>query len=218
MDHYQPYYKSYTALKFLKIIFSQLKQEVTLATIVDYDNIKTLEMKDFIIFISHLSKYIRTEIYEKEENREATDLFHADKLPVLALLESENYYSGVKFHGIPDQYALTAFALTVYHLSGAGEKPKTETAEKIAAIDQEINIKVLMNPSCMASCDAIVSAQRLALLNPKIEAEAVDINVFPHFKNNYGITKTPALIINQRHLYYDLYTIDQILDVLINID
>lgn len=217
MNDNELYYRSNTALKFLQIIFSKLEKEITLATVIDYKDTNTLKMKDFILCMSHLSKYIRTEIYEQGEDQEAKSLLHADKLPVLALFESENYYSGVKFHGIPDQYALIAFALTVYNLAGEGEKIKTETAKKIASIDKSINLKICMTPSCINSADAIVAAQRLALLNPKIEAEALDLDIFPDYKNNYGIKKTPALIVNNHGLYYDISSIDKILDILIKI-
>ncbi|ETJ29229.1 hypothetical protein Q604_UNBC16225G0001, partial [human gut metagenome] len=41
---------------------------------------------------------------------------NADKYPVAALLDHNNNYSGVKFHGVPGGHELNSFILAIYNL------------------------------------------------------------------------------------------------------
>lgn len=197
-----------------KIILSHLDKEVTLATIVDSLDPKSTELKDFIFDIASLNDLITMEIYDKGENPAAETLFHADKLPALALLDAEKYYGGVKYHGIPTMQQLIPFALTLYNLAGPGIPLDTGTAERIISVRNPVNIKVCVSLSCPLCADAVASAQRLALLNPRVQAEMIDMDLFPDIQKQYQINSVPALIINDEAIHFDVNTIDEILDVL----
>lgn len=46
---------------------------------------------------------------------------NADKFPVVALINSNGEYSGVKFHGVPGGHELNSFILAIYNLAGPGQ-------------------------------------------------------------------------------------------------
>lgn len=198
----------------LRTVFAKLDKEVTLATIVDLENPKSIELKDFIISISDLNDYITTEIYNLGENPDLEILFHADKFPVVALLDSENYYSGVKFHGVPGGHELNSFVLALYNLGGPGQALDPTIGEDILKIDKPVNIKVCVSLSCHFCPDVVVSAQRLAMLNPNVEAEMIDLALFPDIKKQYKLMSVPALIINDTEVHFGAKKIDEILEII----
>ncbi|MDF2613296.1 MAG: thioredoxin reductase [Clostridia bacterium] len=198
----------------LKIILSKLDREVTLATIVDNEDPKSIELKDFVLDVASLNEFITTEIYDRYKNPDAETSLHADKFPVLALLDSEKYYSGVKYHGIPLEHALGAFALTLYNIGGPGTSLDLIMAEKIMDVRTPANIKVCISLSCPHCADAVVAAQRLALLNPRVQAEMIDIDLFPDIKEQYDISSVPALIINDKSIHFNVKTLDDMINLL----
>ncbi|WP_070001166.1 thioredoxin family protein [Cellulosilyticum sp. I15G10I2] len=204
-----------STIKLLKIIFSNLEREITLATIVDSENPKSIELKNYIRSIASLSRYIHTETYNKDENPDAEVFFHADKFPVVSLIDDENYYMGVKFHGLPVGDTLTAFILAIYYLAGPREELDPSLAQKIIAIDRPVDLKVCVSSTGSSYSDTVVSAQRLALLNPNVQAEMIDIDLFPALKKHYGIKQVPALIINDETIYFGPKTLDEILDYIL---
>lgn len=198
----------------LRSVFAKLDKEVTLATIVDPENPKSVELKDFILSISSLSNYITTEIYNLGENPDLEILFHADKFPMVALLDSENYYSGVKFHGVPGGHELNSFVLALYNLGGPGQALDATIGENILKINKPVNIKVCVSLSCHFCPDVVVSAQRLAMLNPNVEAEMIDLALFPDIKKQYKLMSVPALIINDTAVHFGAKKIDEILQII----
>ena len=42
-------------------------------------------------------------------------------IPVVALLNKDGEYSGVKFHGVPGGHELNSFLLAIYNLAGPGQ-------------------------------------------------------------------------------------------------
>ena len=79
-------------------------------------NSKSIELRDLILDIADLDERVNAEVYNKGENVEVENKIHADKYPVVALLDSDKKYSGVKFHGVPGGHELNSFILAIYNL------------------------------------------------------------------------------------------------------
>ncbi|HHX60115.1 MAG TPA: FAD-dependent oxidoreductase [Epulopiscium sp.] len=198
----------------LKTIFAKLDKEVTLVSIVDPKDPKSVELRDFILSISQLSDKILTQIYNKDERPDIETLVNADKLPVVSLLNTNKDYSGVKFHGIPGGHELNSFVLAIYNLGGPGQAIDPNIASKVQAIDKPINLKVCISLSCQLCPDVVVAAQRIAMLNPNIETEMIDISLFPDIRKEYKIMSVPAIIVNDDKIYFGAKKIDEILELI----
>lgn len=198
----------------LKSIFAKLNKRVTLASIVDLQNPKSIELKNFILEISKLSDNIITEIYNKNENPPLEKLINADKFPVVSLLDANNQYSGVKFHGIPGGHELNSFVLAIYNLGGPGQAIEPEIVEAIKSLNTPTNIKVCVSLSCHFCPDVVVAAQRIAILNPNIEAEMIDLALFPEIKKEFKLMSVPAIIVNDTKVHFGAKKTDEIVDLI----
>ena len=198
----------------LKGVFSRLTKPVTLVSIVDESLPKSIELRDLILDISNLSDKIKTEIYKKGANITIENKINADKFPVVAFLDSEGNYSGVKFHGVPGGHELNSFVLSIYNLGSAGQPIENSTLEAIKNIDKPTNIKVAVSLACHFCPDVVVASQRIAIENQNVEAEMIDLSEFGDIKTKFKVMSVPAIIINDEEIYFGAKKIDEIISLI----
>ena len=198
----------------LKGVLARLEKNVTLVSIVDESNSKSIELRDLILDIADLDERVNAEVYNKGENVEVENKIHADKYPVVALLDSDKKYSGVKFHGVPGGHELNSFILAIYNLGSAGQQISEETLNNIKKIDKDINIKVCVSLSCHLCPDVVVSSQRIAIENEKVEAEMIVISNFKEIKDKFKVMSVPAIIVNDEQIYFGAKKIDEIINLI----
>lgn len=198
----------------LKGVIDRLTKEVTLVTIVDEESDKSLELRDLVLDIADLGDMVSVEVYAKDERLDIEEKINADKYPIVAMLDSNKNYSGVKFHGVPGGHELNSFILAIYNLGSQGQPISEKSLEGIKSIDKKTNIKVCVSLSCHLCPDVVVSAQRIAIENEKVETEMIDISNFKEIKDKYKVMSVPAVIINDNKIYFGAKKIDEIIKML----
>ena len=198
----------------IKSILAMMEKEVTLVSIVDETMEKSIEFMDLILDMASLGEKLKVEIYKKSENPEKKKKINADKLPVVALLDENKNYSGVKFHGVPGGHELNSFILAIYNLAGPGQAIDQSLLKEIKAFDKKTNIKVVVSLSCTLCPDVVVASQRLAMENENIEAEMVELSLFEDIKRKYRIMSVPAIIVNDDKIHFGAKKINEILDLI----
>lgn len=198
----------------IKSILAMMEKEVTLVSIVDETLEKSIEFMDLILDMASLGENLKVEIYKKSENPEMEVKINADKLPVVALLDENKNYSGVKFHGVPGGHELNSFILAIYNLAGPGQAIDKTLLQEIKAFDKKTNIKVVVSLSCTLCPDVVVESQRLAMENENIETEMIELSLFEDIKRKYRIMSVPAIIVNDDKIYFGAKKINEILDLI----
>lgn len=198
----------------LRGIFSKLSTKITLATVVDETNAKSLELNDLLEDVYLLSDKIDLISYKKNENLDFEKQIHADKYPVVAFLDSKGTYSGIKYHGIPGGHELNSFVLAIYNLAGPGQPISDEMTLKITDIKEKVNIKIGVSLSCHHCPEVVTNSQRIASLNKNIEAEMIDLSIYEDIRSKFNIKSVPALIINDSKVYFGSKNIDEILELI----
>ena len=198
----------------IKSILAMMEKEVTLVSIVDETMEKSIEFMDLILDMASLGEKLKVEIYKRLENPEMEAKINADKLPVVALLDENKNYSGVKFHGVPGGHELNSFILAIYNLAGPGQAIDQALLQEIKAFDKKTNIKVVVSLSCTLCPDVVVASQRLAMENENIETEMIELSLFEDIKRKYRIMSVPAIIVNDDKIYFGAKKINEILDLI----
>ena len=70
----------------------------------------------------------------------------ADQLPVVAFLDQNGVYTGVKFYGIPGGHEMNSFILALYNLAGPGQAIDDKTLNRIKTIDKPVKLKLCILP------------------------------------------------------------------------
>jgi thioredoxin reductase (NADPH) len=59
-------------------------------------------------------------------------------------------------------------------------------------------MKLLVSLTCTLCPELVMAAQRMTAENPRITAEAYDLNHFPELREKYKVMSVPCLVINDR--------------------
>lgn len=193
-------------------VLGRMENNVTLVTIVDPTNEKSIELRDLVIDIADLGDKLEAVVKTKGEDAALEAKVNADKFPVVAFLDKDGNYSGVKFHGVPGGHELNSFLLAIYNLAGPGQALDASVLEAIKAVDKKVNIKVAVSLSCHLCPDVVVGAQRIAIENPKVEAEMLDIANFPELKTKHKVMSVPCMIVNDEKVTFGSKSIQDMLN------
>ena len=104
--------------------------------------------------------------------------------------------------------------LGLYHAAGPGQTLDEATRRDIAALNQPVNIKVLVSLSCTMCPDLVVAAQHIAALNPQVTAEVYDLAHFEQLKERYQVMSVPCLVLNGDQVTFGKKNIQQLLALL----
>ncbi|MBS3200355.1 FAD-dependent oxidoreductase [Turicibacter bilis] len=193
-------------------VLGRMENNVTLVTIVDPTNEKSIELRDLVIDIANLGDKLEAVVKTKGEDAALEAKVNADKFPVVALIDKDGNYAGVKFHGVPGGHELNSFLLAIYNLAGPGQALDASVLEAIQAIDKKVNIKVAVSLSCHLCPDVVVGAQRIAIENPNVEAEMLDIANFPELKTKHKVMSVPCMIVNDEKVTFGSKSIQDMLN------
>lgn len=193
-------------------VLGRMENNVTLVTIVDPTNEKSIELRDLVIDIADLGDKLEAVVKTKGEDAALEAKVNADKFPVVAFLDQNGNYAGVKFHGVPGGHELNSFLLAIYNLAGPGQALDASVLEAIKAVDKKVNIKVAVSLSCHLCPDVVVGAQRIAIENPNVEAEMLDIANFPELKTKHKVMSVPCMIVNDEKVTFGSKSIQDMLN------
>ena len=193
-------------------VLGRMENNMTLVTIVDPTNEKSIELRDLVIDIADLGDKLEAVVKTKGEDAALEAKVNADKFPVVAFLDKDGNYAGVKFHGVPGGHELNSFLLAIYNLAGPGQALDASVLEAIKAVDKKVNIKVAVSLSCHLCPDVVVGAQRIAIENPNVEAEMLDIANFPELKTKHKVMSVPCMIVNDEKVTFGSKSIQDMLN------
>ena len=107
----------------LKTIFSKLNQEVRLITVLEPEDEKSKELYNMLEDFAETSSFLAVEVYEKEQAKDWEDKLDTKHLPLVALFDKDQTYTGVCFHGVPGGKELNSFVAAIANCGGAGQAP-----------------------------------------------------------------------------------------------
>lgn len=194
-------------------ILGRFERRVNIRAILGEDDL-SLEMESFLQEFAGLTDRVGIEILRQGEHPEAERTINATVFPTFALLDEDGAYLGVQFHGVPGGHEINSFVLALYNAAGPGQDVGEETLQRIKAVEKPVNIKIGATLSCTLCPGVVAATQLMALKNPNIEAEMIDVARYPEFKNRHSILSVPAIVINDQELVFGKKSIEELLDLI----
>lgn len=200
--------------KQLADVVARFENSIELVVIKDPTNEESANIEEAVKEISEISDKIKFTSVNVGENKELETKVKAERFPTIAILDKNGDFSGLKYSSIPSGHELNSFILAMYNVAGPGQKVAEEMLAKIAEIKKPVNIKIGISLSCTKCPKTVQSAQRIATLNKNVEMEMINIFTFQDFKNRYDIMSVPAVIIDDKHLFFGEKNIEAMLEAI----
>lgn len=194
-------------------IFGKLTKNVTLLQVMDSSEEKSLELNSFLTEFASLSDNILFETVQKGADSDVEAKYGIDKLPSVVVLNDQGEYTGIKFSGIPSGHEVNSIVLAVYNVGSAGQPIEEPVVNKIKELPKK-KVQIFVSLTCHYCPDVVAACQRIASINHNVEAEMIDIGVFPELKTEKKIMSVPAMIIDDKDIVFGSKNMDEIIEIL----
>jgi len=198
----------------LKAYFDKIEEPIEIAAFLN-DSDKSKELDSFLQEVDAISNkvnYTRKTFGEDKSLEETAGITR----PTSFTLLKGGKKTGINFYGIPGGHEFTSFILGIYNVSGPGQGLSDDIKEKILAIKEKVSFKILVSLSCTMCPDLVVAVQRIASLNPLVDAQVYDINHFGDLREKYHVMSVPCLVMNEDKVFFGKKSIEEVLDYINN--
>jgi thioredoxin reductase (NADPH) len=192
-------------------VFERFENRVGLTAFLEDSGDFSKEVEAFLTEFGSLTDKVKIEFLPKGKDPEREKQLNITLFPSFALLGADGAYTGVQFHGVPGGHEINSFLLALYNAAGPGQAIGEDALEKIRAVKKKVNLKIGVSLSCTLCPDVVAASQLMALKNPLIEAEMIDVARFPDFKNKYSIMSVPAILVDDGKPSFGKKTLDELL-------
>lgn len=188
----------------LQQVLDTLTRPVFIKVLVDESDLSK-RAEEFVTEISQLSDKIICGVEEGKEEK---------ALPQIRLCDASGVDRNCTFHGVPGGHEFNSFVIALYNMAGRGQAIEQELLDKIHNISSEIRIQVVVSLSCTMCPDLVMAVQRIALENPKVQADIYDIAHFGELREQYQIMSVPCMIVNEKQVYFGRKGIRDLVEIL----
>jgi len=127
---------------------------------------------------------------------DAANEFGVDKVPATVIERADG--QRLRFYGIPAGYEFASLLDAIVLVSKGDSELAPESRTLLASVRDPLHLEVLVTPTCPYCPRAVRLAYQLALENPNITADAVEIGEFPSLGQQYRVMGVPKTMINGR--------------------
>ena len=142
---------------------------------------------------------------EKEARQAAGEL-----LPAMILEREDGSGGNVIFHGVPGGHEFNSFIIALYNMAGPGQAMEEPIRQRIEAISQDVNVKVMVSLSCTMCPEVVMAVQRIAAENRHVTGEMVDLMHYPEIKKKYRIMSVPCMVVNDEQVYFGKKSLEEV--------
>ncbi len=152
--------------------------------------------------VSEASPYVIVEVRDLSAQAELAARRGIDTAPALVVLgegpQGTWEDAGVLFFGIPSGYEFTSLIHAIQGVARGEGELLPQTRQVLAALDQDVDIRVFVTPTCPYCPRAVVLAHQLALASPRVRSAMVEAMEFPDWSMQHGVSGVPHTVINQQ--------------------
>jgi thioredoxin reductase (NADPH) len=164
------------------------------------------ELRRFMEEPANMTDKLRLDIRSLESSGKDT--------PWAGIYLEDGTYRGIAFHGVPGGHEFNSFIVGLYNAAGPGQVLDPELREALGAVRTPVSMKILVSLTCTICPELVMAARRMAAENPRITAEAYDLNHFPELREQYKVMSVPCLVINDHTVSFGKKNIREILALL----
>jgi glutaredoxin-like protein len=184
-------------LKQLKEALSEIDNPMEIVTFVEDGKPLCDETVTMMSQLAELNDKLSFTKYDLQKDAEKAKEFGIDKAPGTTFVLN-GVGNGVKFYGIPGGHEINSLIFALIESSNNKTSLGEEIEKAIKAIDKKVNIKVFVGLGCPHCPQAVMIAQKAAMINPNIEAEMIQADLYEDLSRKFGIRSVPHTFFNDK--------------------
>ena len=119
-----------------------------------------------------------------------------ERIPATVI--SRNGDSNIKFYGIPMGYEFATIVEDLITVSRGVSPLSLGTRKKLKRIKDPVHIQVFVTPTCGYCPQMARIAHAMAMDNPNVTADVVEVQEFPNIARMYMVSGVPKTVINNK--------------------
>jgi glutaredoxin-like protein len=184
-------------LKQLKADLSQnLVNPVTLVVFTqEFECDYCREARELAQDLSSLTDKVKVEVFDLVKDKQKATELGVDKVPATVIVGTKG--EKVTFYGVAAGYEFSTLLKDIVQVSRGKTELSEETRKALSSINRPIHIQVFVTPTCPYCPGAVSLAHQLAMENPNIKADMIEISEFPQLAVKYNVMGVPKTVINE---------------------
>ena len=147
--------------------------------------------------VADLSPKIDLEVVDFYGDSQVAEDQGVTRIP--AVLLSAGGPARLKFYGAPIGYEMATIIESIKTISRGVSPLSMDTRKRLRQVNQDVHIQVFVTPSC-PYCPALShTAHAMALENPHIQADVIEVQEFQRLGQTYGVRSVPLTVINEHN-------------------
>ncbi len=138
---------------------------------------------------------ITVELYKLETDTAMAKQYNITMAPVIAIVGAKDY--GLRYYGIPSGHEFQTLLQGIKKASlGRPEELDSYNQTYLANLDQPVNIRVFVTPTCPYCPPAALQAYDMAIASDKVVAEVIESMEFQELAGQFNVMGVPLNVIN----------------------
>jgi len=146
--------------------------------------------------LAALSDLISLRVHNIEDEREEAAEFGVERIPGIVLRGRSE--ASFKFYGFPGGTEFPSFLDTIVDVSRREVLFSEPSVKALGKVKEDVVVKVFVTPTCPYCPGMARAACQMALANPHIKAEVIEVNEFPELAQRYSVSAVPLTVIGER--------------------
>ena len=146
--------------------------------------------------LAALSELISLRVHSFEDEREEAAKYGIERVPGIVLRGRNG--ATFKFYGMPGGSEFPSFLDTIVDVSRNEILFSDESVKLLRKLKEDVRVKVFVTPTCPYCPGMARAAFQMALANPHIKAEVIEVNEFPTLAQRYNVSAVPLTVIEDR--------------------
>ena len=122
--------------------------------------------------------------------------------------------SGIRYYSVPGGHEFNSFVIALYNVAGPGKNVGEALEKRIQALPAGHKLQVMTTLSCTNCPEVVMGTQKMAALNPGLEAEMYDLAKYPDIKKQYNIMAVPCLVIDGKQTVFGKHNLEELVGIL----
>lgn len=116
--------------------------------------------------------------------------------PATILTREGEESSGVRFYGMPGGQEFSAYLEGILTVSTGQTDVDPSVVERVEAIDEPVDMKVFVTPTCPYCPSAVRVAHDFAIHNDAVTGAMIESQEFMELSREYGVRGVPHVVVN----------------------